>query len=296
MLEQIKIAIIGAGPAGITSAMQLKRFGFAPIIFEKATPGGLIHNANIVENYPGIGRRIRGVELAKKFKKILKYFKIKLIKQKVEKLEIKEGKFLISTLTNTYQSDIVIIASGTKPKELENVEISKEAKRRLFYHIYPKLISKRGKEIGIVGSGDIAFDYALNLSRNNDIFLFIKPPHTCLQSLFEATSRNRRINIFENKVITKITSEVNKLNLEMKDGSNFLLDYLLVAVGRLPNLDFLSKGLLSNVPLLEKEGRIYFVGDVIRGNLRQLSIAVGDGMLAAMKIYQLVKMNKISIP
>ncbi|HAZ31590.1 MAG TPA: NAD(P)/FAD-dependent oxidoreductase, partial [Dehalococcoidia bacterium] len=48
-----EVAIIGAGPGGIAAAIQLKRYGIEPAILEKSHIGGLLVNANLVENYPG---------------------------------------------------------------------------------------------------------------------------------------------------------------------------------------------------------------------------------------------------
>jgi len=52
-MEIKKVAIIGAGPAGIATAIQLRRYGINPLLFEKEKVGGLLRNANLVENYPG---------------------------------------------------------------------------------------------------------------------------------------------------------------------------------------------------------------------------------------------------
>ena len=59
-----KIIIAGGGPAGLACAIQLKRMGLDPLVIEKGTPGGLLFNANLVENYPGFPGGISGPELA----------------------------------------------------------------------------------------------------------------------------------------------------------------------------------------------------------------------------------------
>ncbi|MDO8786439.1 MAG: NAD(P)-binding domain-containing protein [Syntrophales bacterium] len=41
------VIIIGAGPAGIATAIQLKRFGIVPLLLEKNTTGGLLRNADL---------------------------------------------------------------------------------------------------------------------------------------------------------------------------------------------------------------------------------------------------------
>ena len=51
-MSDTKVIIIGAGPAGIACATQLKRYNIDSIIIEKEEIGGLIKNANWIENYP----------------------------------------------------------------------------------------------------------------------------------------------------------------------------------------------------------------------------------------------------
>ena len=45
------VIIIGAGPAGIACAIQLKRYNIDSIVLEKDKIGGLLKNANLVENF-----------------------------------------------------------------------------------------------------------------------------------------------------------------------------------------------------------------------------------------------------
>ena len=61
--------IIGAGPAGLGTAIQLKRYGISPLVLERESIGGLLRNANLVENYPGFPAGIPGVELVQLLKK-----------------------------------------------------------------------------------------------------------------------------------------------------------------------------------------------------------------------------------
>ena len=55
-----EVVIIGAGPAGITAAIQLKRYGIPFVLMEKNRAGGLLWNANLVENYPGFPAGVSG--------------------------------------------------------------------------------------------------------------------------------------------------------------------------------------------------------------------------------------------
>ena len=61
------VAIIGAGPAGLSTALQLKRQGIKAVLFERDKVGGLLRNANLVENYPGFPGGLSGPKLVSLF-------------------------------------------------------------------------------------------------------------------------------------------------------------------------------------------------------------------------------------
>ena len=61
-----KVVIVGAGPAGITAAIYLKRGGIEPILIEKMMPGGKVSLTHKVDNYPGFSS-IGGSDLANEF-------------------------------------------------------------------------------------------------------------------------------------------------------------------------------------------------------------------------------------
>ncbi len=126
-----KIIIIGGGPAGIAAAIQLKRYNLDPLLFEPEKPGGLLRNANLIENYPGFPNGISGVKLTKLIHKQLESFNIQTRTEKVRTLEFAKNNdcFIIQTANSSYNADIVIIATGTKPKKLDIIESLPESER-----------------------------------------------------------------------------------------------------------------------------------------------------------------------
>ena len=105
------VAIIGAGPAGIAAGIQLKRYGIIPVIFEKDKPGGLLRNANLVENYPGFPDGISGLELANLFVMQLNKESLNIIIETVKSLDFNNESFIIETSKKAYCFQIVLIAS-----------------------------------------------------------------------------------------------------------------------------------------------------------------------------------------
>jgi len=64
---------------------------------------------------------------------------------------------------------------------------------------------------------------------------------------------------------------------------------LVIAIGREANMDCLSDQFRLQTSRLEKQGLLYIIGDVRNGIFRQASIAVGEGVLTAMKVYRYKK-------
>ena len=67
-MDHKDIVIIGAGPAGSAAAIQLRRYNLSPLVFEANQIGGLLRNADRIENYPGFSEGIAGQDLVKLLK------------------------------------------------------------------------------------------------------------------------------------------------------------------------------------------------------------------------------------
>lgn len=283
------VVIIGAGPAGLGAAIQLKRYGIEHILLEKEKVGGLLRNANLVENYPGFPEGIPGPELIKLFKRQLKNVWVKIQFEEVLELDNRKGIFIINTNQRTIISRFVVIASGTKPRKLSNLNISKDFENRIFYEVYP-LAQVANEKIAIIGAGDAAFDYALNLSKKNEVVILNRGSRVkCLPLLFERGIGNEKISYMENIHIKNIDCFDRYLALTCYDTTGereICVSYLLVATGRDPCLDFLSENLKENLEKLQKSKVLHIIGDVKNDIYRQTAIAVGDGIKAAMEIYR----------
>ncbi len=291
-----EVVIIGAGPAGLSTVIQLKRYGIEPILLEKEEIGGLLRNANLVENYPGFPEGITGPKLIKLFKKQLKNTMVKVHFEEVLELDYRNEVFFVNTNQRVVTCCIAVIASGTKPCRLSNLNISTDIADRIFYEIYP--LTKVAKEkIAIIGSGDIAFDYALNLSKKNGVIILNKGKRVkCLPLLWERAMGSEKISYKENTQVKKIKYHDEGLILtgyNTRGEWSMYVSCLVVAIGREPYLDFLSDNIKKNLEELQKTKMLYMIGDVKNDIHRQTAIAVGDGIKSAMEIHRKIKEKEL---
>lgn len=287
------VIIIGAGPAGMAAAIQLRRYGLHPRIFEADAVGGLLRNANLVENYPGFPRGISGARLVKLFARQAQNVGVKVTHDKVRQVDYEGGFFQVKTLKKNYQSRVVVIATGTRPLRVADLFIPEELLDSVYYEIHD-LQQEEGKCVAIIGGGDAAFDYAMNLSKNNQVIILNRgDAPKCLPLLWERSQKLSSILYRHNAVVNKLTNDsIGGMMVDCQTAAGalqFHADYLIIAIGREANLDCLSCSTAQQISELEAQGILYIIGDVRNGIYRQTSIAVGDGVLAAMKIYPKLK-------
>ena len=289
-MKHSRIIIIGFGPAGMACAIQLKRMGLTPIVIEKSRPGGMLSNANLIENYLGFPKGIPGSKLAEIFREQAYNYNINAIKDDINVVRYSNNTFYLNGNSDEYTCDKLVIASGTSPKWPENLPPGL-IHAGLIHADIALLGQISSKSIGIIGAGDAAFDYALSLAqRGNSVMIFNRGTKVkALLRLQEKVSNANYISYFENYSLENARiSDGKMLSLSFKENMQeheFMVDYLIFATGRIPALNFLDPEMNDKLDALQEDHRLYMIGDVKNGIFRQLSLAVGDGIKAAMDIY-----------
>jgi len=293
MKTKPEVIIVGAGPAGMATALQLKRYGIDAIIFEKDRLGGLLINARLVENVLGFPEGISGPDLVDLYKRQLKKFNINVIQQTVMKIDYDETSETFSINTNgesRYSAGVVVVASGTRANEWDRLNFILPEMKKYIFHEVVDLLDEKGKKIIIIGVGDAAFDYALNLSAENEVLILNRGTEIkALPLLQDQVKKNPDIGYMDRATLESINpGKKRPLAVNVRqNGKNTIQEanFIVCALGREPDKRFYTPALIKLEEQLISNGCLHLVGDVSNGSYRQVSIAVGNGIRAAMKIY-----------
>jgi thioredoxin reductase (NADPH) len=161
------IAVVGAGPAGMTAALYAARAGFRVVALEQLVPGGQLTTIDDLENYPGFGGGINGYELALAMQHQAQRFGVEFISEEVLSLQKADtpNAFKLTTTAGFFYAKAVIVATGAKPKPLSQLAHLQLEGKGLSYCATCDGNFYRGKNVVVVGGGDSALAEAIYLSR-----------------------------------------------------------------------------------------------------------------------------------
>lgn len=275
--------VIGAGIAGMTAAIYLKRFNLNVLLLDKEEPGGLLNKISVIENYPGF-KSIKGADLAQEIYGQVKDLDIEFKHGNVLKID---GHKIITDIEEI-DTDRIIIASGRKPRKIkDNMQY-----KNLSYCILDNLDEYREKTVAVVGGGNSALEEALYISDLAKKVIILNRSN----NLRADEQVQKQI---ENKDNIELLLECSISNISAKDGiiyeietnkGVFKIDALFSYIGYEPSVSFLDTINMDNNYIVVDEhmrtniDNIYACGDIIKKEVYQLSTAVGEATIAAINV------------
>ena len=291
-MNKTSVAIVGAGIAGITTAIYLKRANKNIILLDGNMPGGKLVNLHKIENYPGYSS-ISGPELALSLSKQLKDNDIPLTYGLVQSIRKEGKKYIITTDIENIETDVVVIATGTSPK-VSGIPGEKEFfGRGVSYCATCDGNFFKGKTVAVYGNTDVAFEEALYLA---DVVSNVKivtgfKPISASESLVNKAKEKANVEFIKNEIIG-VNGEDFVTSVTLRDNTKLEVSALFPYLGFKSATDFLlglgikmDKGyIITDMSMASNVDGIYAVGDVRKKELRQLVTAANDGAIAALAI------------
>jgi thioredoxin reductase (NADPH) len=291
--------IIGAGPAGISAAIYIHRFGYKPIIIG-AEYGGACVRTHLIENYPGYPS-ISGWDLMQKFEEHYQSFGIELKMENIVKIEKKEENGHLSFIAITdmgekFEGKTVLITTGTKYRKLNIPGEAEFHGRGLSYCATCDGAFYRDKKVIVVGGSDSAAKEALFLTKfaAKVFIVYRKEKLRCEHINRKRIEKEPKIQIIPNTVITELIGDDNGIKkVRFNTGELFDIDGVFVEIGADPNSELvvpLGVSLNDKKEIIVDEGArtnvkgIYAAGDVTQIREKQVISAAAHGVCASFSI------------
>lgn len=296
-MQDLDIAIVGAGGAGLTSAIYTGRARRRTAVFERLMTGGQIATTDIVENYPGFPQGVNGFDLAQLMLQQAEKFGAQVVYEGVESLErTSDDRFVIHTAAETYRARAVIVTAGADYAKLGVPGEAELVGRGVSYCGTCDGAFFQGQEVAVIGGGDSALDEGLFVTRfASKVHVIHRRDQLRASALLrDRAFANPRMDFTWNTVVERIdgSSQVERIQLRNTvtgEASSMAVSGVFVFIGQVPNSHIL-KGLVEldggGHALVDHGMRtaipgLFVAGDVRTGAARQLVSACGDGATAA---------------
>ena len=286
------VAVIGAGPAGMTAAIYACRAGKSVALFEKNFPGGQMVNAHIIDNYPAEDG-ISGFDLAQKMFEQVTAAGADFINEEVTAIT-SGGDVTLTTPSDSYRAKTAVLATGTERLRLGIPGEDRLDGRGVSWCATCDGAFYRGKDVAVIGGGNSAVSEALYLSAicKSVHIIHRRDSYRAEASLAEKLRATKNITEHLECVPVEITGEdkVSGVILDKK-GENFTLavDGVFVAIGGRPEQKLIAGMEKDGAGYIKTDNemrtslpRVFAAGDNISKQVRQIVTACSDGAIAAL--------------
>ena len=299
------VAIVGAGPAGLATAVYAASEGLAALVLDCRAFGGQAGASARIENYMGFPTGISGMALmARAYNQAQKFGAEMAIPDEAAGLKAVDDKFELRLFNGeTVRARSVVIASGARYRRLDVANLEDFESTSVHYWASPlegKLVA--GQEVALVGAGNSAGQAAVYLATQaSKVWLIVRGKDVSSSMSRYLVDRIRGLANVE--VVTQ--AQISAL-----DGRDGMLEtvqwrvaatgedirrairHLFLFIGAEPNSDWLTgtvkldrRGFILTGPeagpdrqLLETSSRgVFAIGDVRAGSVKRVAAAVGEG-------------------
>jgi thioredoxin reductase (NADPH) len=298
MTDVRDVIIIGSGPAGYTAAIYAARAKLEPLVFEgSVTAGGALMQTTDVENFPGFPDGIMGPELMDSLRKQAERFGAELVSDDVTGVDLTVTPKVVKTETDTYLAKSVIIATGSRYKELGVPGEKELAGHGVSWCATCDGFFFREKDIAVIGGGDSALEEALFLTRFGKTVTLVHRRGKLRASkiMQERAFANPKIRFQWDSEVVSVEGDGKISGLRVRnahDGEETVLPVggVFIAIGHQPRSELFAGQLpVTSEGYLEVRGRstrtaiegVFACGDVVDHVYRQAITAAGTGCSAA---------------
>jgi thioredoxin reductase (NADPH) len=313
------VAVVGGGPAGLTSAVCAGSEGLRPLVVERHVIGGQAGASSLIRNYPGFPRGISGAELAQRAYQQAWLFGAKFVfAREVTQLRLDGVKKTLGLSDGReITATAVIVATGAKYRRLAVPEIERFVGRSIFYTTFGETKLVRDLDVAVTGGGNSAGQAAIHLAAYARRVTLVVRANSLESGMSDYLVQQIRCTPnLEARLGAEVAGAEGDALMErlaIRDNARNSIEtipakMLFVLIGALPHTDWLAgvvqrdaKGFimtghdvdqeawpLSRAPMSFETSvpGVFAVGDVRLGSLKRVASAVGEGAGAIPSVHQ----------
>ncbi len=298
--HQVRVLIIGAGPAGYTAAIYAARAALEPMLVAGLQPGGQLTITTDVENYPGFAEAVQGPWLMEQMKAQAEHVGARVAEDLIVSADFSRRPFVATGDSgDRYEAEAVIIATGAQArwlglaseKRLSGAGVSACATCDGFFF--------RGKRVVVVGGGNTAVEEALYLTHHASEVVLVhrRDSLRAERILQQRLMANPKVRVKWNRTVEEILGERTVEGVRLRDtvtGAEDVhaTDGVFVAIGHTPvtepfrgQVALDGEGYVITEPGTTRTSvpGVFAAGDVQDRVWRQAVTAAGTGCMAALE-------------
>jgi thioredoxin reductase (NADPH) len=321
--ETVDVAIVGAGPAGLSAAVYMASEGWFTLLLESEAIGGQAGSSSLIRNYLGFPRGISGTGLASRaFEQAWSFGATPFVAGPVTGLRPTAGGFILNLASGqAATARSVLISTGVSYRKLDAPGMDSLTGAGVFYGATGSESSAfAGEHVYIAGGANSAGQATVNLARYaSQVTIVIRGGSLAArmsQYLIDEITSANNIDVRANNTITAAQGSGKLEALTLFDTTTGRTETvpaaaLVVLIGAVPHTEWLPDALLRDDHgfimtggdlagpakagagwMLSRPPRqletsmpgVFAAGDVRHGSVKRVASAVGEGSIAATQL------------
>jgi thioredoxin reductase (NADPH) len=309
--NDLKVLIIGSGPAGWSAALYAARAELAPVVLTGMELGGQVSLTHTIENYPGFPDGVGGSELTGLFQKQAERFGARVEFDTATEVDLAQRPFRVKTYSREYQAESLVISTGATPRHLGIPGETELTGRGVSYCATCDGWFFKEKDVVVVGGGDSALEEGLFLTRYAKSVTIIHRRDSLRAGavLQSRALNNPKVKFIWNTVVETIVGgeAVKALRLRnVNSGETWEhpTDGIFIFIGHTPNTQIFQGQLamddggyieVDRLMQTSVEG-VFASGEAADPHFRQVITSAGMGAAAAMQAIHFLENNPLPSP
>tara|TARA_B100000678_G_scaffold287181_1_gene293318 strand:- start:313 stop:1254 length:942 start_codon:yes stop_codon:yes gene_type:complete len=300
--RQIKLLILGSGPAGYTAALYAARANLSPVLITGLQKGGQLNTTTDVDNWPGDLHGLQGPDLMDRMLAHVEQFNTEVISDHIHTANLSTKALILTGDQGIYSCDALIIATGASAKYLGIPSEDKYKGRGVSACATCDGFFYRDTDVAVIGGGNTAVEEALYLSNiaKKVVVIHRRDKFRAEKILVDRLLKKKNVTIKWNSILDEVLGDktgvtgIKIKNTLDKKTVNLVLKGVFIAIGHLPNTKLFEGQLdMKNGYITTKSGLngqatstnipgVFAAGDVSDHVYRQAITSAGNGCMAAL--------------